>query len=63
MFLPPIDPLVATFNETRGPISRKYVVEQGGIIANLSEILQSSWLRSSPTALEKLSKNLNFKSF
>ena len=29
MFLHLIDPLVATFNETCGPTSTKYVAEQG----------------------------------
>ena len=33
-FLPLIDPLVATFNETRAPISRKYVAGQGILVAN-----------------------------
>ena len=34
MFLPLRDPLVATFNETRAPTSRKYVAEQGIVMPN-----------------------------
>ena len=33
-FLPLIDPLVATFNETRVQTSRKYVAEQGIVMPN-----------------------------
>ena len=42
-FLPPRDPLVAAFNETRTPASRKYVAEQRIVIPNLSEELQFLW--------------------
>ena len=63
MFLPPRHPLVATFNQTRAPTSRKYVAEQGVIVLNLLDTLQSSWTHYSSSALEKLSKNLNIKSF
>ena len=45
--------LVATFNETGAPISRRYVVKQGVIIRNVSETLQYSWSHSSVFALEK----------
>ena len=60
MLLPLTDPLMATFSETRAPSSRKYIAEQGVLIPNLSETLQSSWLYSSTSALEKFSKTLNF---
>ena len=33
-FLALIDPLLATFNETRAPTSRKYVSEQGIVMLN-----------------------------
>ena len=54
---------MATFNEKRPPNSRKYVAEQGAIILNLSETLQSSWSHSTVFVLEKYPKNLNFQSF
>ena len=60
MLLPLTDSLMATFSETRAPSSRKYTAEQGVLIPNLSETLQSSWLHSSTSALEKFSKTLNF---
>ena len=34
MFLPPRDPLVATFNETCAPIFRKDLAEQGIVMPN-----------------------------
>ena len=36
-FLTLIDPLVATFNETRAPTSRKHISEQGILILNWSK--------------------------
>ena len=36
-FLPLIDPLLATFNETRAPTSKKYVTEQGIVMQNWSK--------------------------
>ena len=37
IFLPLREPLVATFNETRAPTSRKYVAEQVIIMSNWSK--------------------------
>ena len=34
MLLPPRDPLVATFSETRSPTSRKYVAQQVIVMPN-----------------------------
>ena len=62
-FLPLIDPLVATVNETRAPTSRKYVSEQAIVIPNWSKTFQTFWLQSSVFPLEKQPKNLNFQSF
>ena len=62
MFLPLRDPLVATFNESRAPTSRKYVAEQGIVIPNWLKTFQTIWSHSSAFALEKQSKNLNFQS-
>ena len=56
------DPLVATFNETCAPTSRKYVAEQGIVMVNLSKTFRSFWFHSSVYTLKKLPKNLNFKS-
>ena len=60
-FLPLKHSLVATFNETCAPTSRKHVVEQGIIMSNLSD----KFRRSHPTVfvLEKQLKNLNFQNF
>ena len=60
MFLPLRDTLVATFNETRAPTSRKYVAEQGIVMPNWSKRCQTFWLHSSVLALEKQLKNLSF---
>ena len=62
MFLPLTDPLVATFNETHAPTSRKHVAEQGIVMPNWSKTFQTFWLHSSNLALEKQAKNLNFHS-
>ena len=62
MFLPLRDPLVATFNETRAPTSRKYVAEQGIVMRNWSKTFQTFWSDSSSFALEEQPKNLNFQS-
>ena len=53
IFLPLIDPLVATFSETCVPTSRKYVAEQGMLMPNWSKIFQNFWSHSSLFALEK----------
>ena len=52
--------LVATFNKTRVPTSRKYVAEQGIIMPNLLQALQSFWSHSSVFALENYPKNAKF---
>ena len=61
MFFPLTDPLVASFNETRAPTSRKYVVEEGIVIPNWSKKFRTFWSHSSVFALEKPT-NLNFQS-
>ena len=53
---------MATFNETRAPTFRKYVVEQGIVMPNWSKSFQTFWSHSSIFALEKKTKNLNFQS-
>ena len=63
MFLPPRDPLVATFREKRGSTSRKYISEQGIVTPNWLKPFQGFLSHSSDFALEKQSKNLNFQSF
>ena len=50
-------------SETGAPTPRWYIAEQVAMISNVSETLQSSWSNSYVFALEKWSKNLNFKSF
>lgn len=40
LFLPLIEPLVDTFNETGAPASRKHIIEQGVMITSLSQTLQ-----------------------
>ena len=52
VFLPPKEALMVSFRETGTPISRRYVAEEGLIIPNLSETLQSSPLQSFVFALE-----------
>ena len=52
LFLPLEDTLVATFNETRAPTSKKYIAEKGIRMPNLSETPQSFWSHSSVFALE-----------
>ena len=47
------DSLLATFNETRAPTSRKYVAEQGIVKPIISEKLQFYWSHSSVFAFEK----------
>ena len=46
-FLPLIDCLVATFNETRAPTSRKHVAEQGIEMPNGSKTFPTFWSHSS----------------
>ena len=62
-FLPLIDYLVATFSQTRGSTSRKYVSVQGIVNSNWSKPFQTFWLLSSVFPLKKEPKNLNFQSF
>ena len=62
MFLRLIDLLVATFNETCAPTSRKYVAEQRIVISNWSKKCSTSWSHSTFFALEKVPKNLNLQS-
>ena len=54
-------PLVATFNETREPTSRKYVVQWGIVMPLLSEKLQFLWSHSSVFPLEEEPKYVNFR--
>ena len=54
MFLSLRDPLVATFNETGAPTSRKYVAEQSIVMPNWLKTFQTFWTHSSVCALEKL---------
>ena len=51
---------MATFNETRAPISRKYATQKGIVMPNLLSKLQFPLLRSSTFPLEKQPKNLSF---
>ena len=62
-FLPLIDILVATFNETGAPTFKNYVAEQGTVMPNWSKTFQTFRSHSCIFALEKQSKNLNFQSF
>ena len=62
-FLPLIDTLVATVNETRAPTSRKHVSEKGIVMSNWSIRFQTFWLHSSVFPLDRQPKNLNFHSF
>ena len=55
--------MLATFNETGAPTSRKYVSEQGIVMLNWSKTFQTFWLHSLLFNLEKLPKNLNFHRF
>ena len=45
--------LVATFSETRGPISKEYVASQGIMMPKLLETLQLFWSNFSLFPLEK----------
>ena len=45
---------MATFSESRAPTSRNNVAEQGIVMPNLLETLQSLWSHSSIFALEKI---------
>ena len=54
---------MATFNETRAPISRKYVGEQGIVITSWSKTFQTFWSHSSFCALEKQPEKLIFRVF
>ena len=49
---------MATFNETRAPISRKYATQKGIVMPNLLSKLQFPLLRI--FRLEKQPKNLSF---
>ena len=49
--------MIATFNEKRTPAYRKYIVEQGIMMPNLWQTLQSFWSHSSVFTLGKLSEN------
>ena len=62
-FLPLRNPLVASFNETRAPTSRKYVVEKGSAMSNWSKTFETFWSHSSVSALEKQPEKVNFLSF
>ena len=54
---------MATFNEKHAATSRKYLAEKGRVMPNWSKIIPTFRWHSSVLALEKLRKNLNFKSF
>ena len=54
---------MTTFNETRAPTFRNYVVEQGIVMPTSSKTFQSFRSLSSFFPLEKQPKNLNFQSF
>ena len=62
-FLSQKEPLMVTFSETRASTSRKYVAEQGIMMSNLLQTLQSFWSHSSIFALEKYPKNAKFLDF
>ena len=53
---------MATFNETRAPIFRKYVSEQGIVMPNLSKTFQTFRSHSFVFHLEKQPTNQNFQS-
>ena len=63
VFLPLVDPFVATFNERRAQTSTKYVAKQGIVIPNWSKIIQLFRSHSSIFALEKHPKNPIVQSF
>ena len=63
IFLPLIDPLVASFNEMRAPTSKENVAEQGILMPNCSKTSQTFKWHSSGLALEKQPKIVNFQSF
>ena len=53
--------MVATFNETRTPTSRKYVAEQDIVLPNWSKIIQNFRSHSSVfTIYKKTTKTSNF---
>ena len=52
MFLNLIDPLVATFDETRATTSTKEEAEQGIVIPNWSKTFPTFWSHSSVSTLE-----------
>ena len=62
-FLPPFEPLVPTFNETRVPTSRKYVAEQGIVMPISSKTFQTFSFHSSVFALEKQPNKSKFSGF
>ena len=55
--------MVASFNETRAPTSRKYVAEQGIVMLNWSKTFQFFWFHSFVFPLEKQRINRDFHSF
>ena len=59
-FLPLIDPLVATFSETREPAYAKYLAKQGIVMSNWSKSFQTFRSHSFAFAIEKQPKILNF---
>ena len=54
--------LVATFNETRAPTSRRYVTEQGMLMPDVLRTFQFFRSHYSVLAVEKYPKTLNFHS-
>ena len=62
-FLSLIDPLLATFSETRAHTSRKYVAKQGIVMPNWSKRFPTFRWHCFVFALEKQPKNLNLNTF
>ena len=54
---------MASFNETRAPTSRKYGVDEGIPMGNLSNTFQTFWSRSSVFPLQKQPEKLTFHIF
>ena len=54
---------MASFNETRVPTAKKYVVEQVLLAPNWLKIFETFWPHSSVFALEEQPEKLNFWSF
>ena len=55
-----MDRLVATFNETRAPTSRKYVAEKGIVVPNSSKKYQSFLLALLRFCLRKTTRKFKF---